>query len=119
LTNNSQIGNLKSPFKQKQPSFYCLTDYYLTDLKGRMNTANDKMGRQSARWAVASVGLLLTPKWKAIQFAVVNLVHSRRVRRRNRSANGCPPTKGCPPLLLTPNVIDSKTLGNTKLPSFI
>ncbi|MDR1269409.1 MAG: hypothetical protein LBK82_07775 [Planctomycetaceae bacterium] len=40
----------------------------------------------------------LTPKWKAIQFAVVNLIHGRRVRRRNRSANGCPPTKGCLPL---------------------
>ncbi|MDR1269520.1 MAG: hypothetical protein LBK82_08345 [Planctomycetaceae bacterium] len=28
-------------------------------------------------------------------FAVVNLIHCRRVRRRNRSANGCPPMNGC------------------------
>ncbi|MDR1269684.1 MAG: hypothetical protein LBK82_09170 [Planctomycetaceae bacterium] len=27
----------------------------------------------------------------AIQFAIVNLIHSRRVRRRNLSAKGCPP----------------------------
>ncbi|MDR1268633.1 MAG: hypothetical protein LBK82_03820, partial [Planctomycetaceae bacterium] len=26
-----------------------------------------------------------------------NLIHSRRVRRRDLSAKGCPPTKGCPP----------------------
>ncbi|MDR1268995.1 MAG: hypothetical protein LBK82_05670 [Planctomycetaceae bacterium] len=34
-------------------------------------------------------------------FAAVNLVHSRRVCRRNRSANGCPPYNcpldDCPP----------------------
>ncbi|MDR1268515.1 MAG: hypothetical protein LBK82_03215 [Planctomycetaceae bacterium] len=33
----------------------------------------------------------------ATSFAVVNLVHSRRVRRRDLSAKGRPPTKGCPP----------------------
>ncbi|MDR1267963.1 MAG: hypothetical protein LBK82_00415 [Planctomycetaceae bacterium] len=36
----------------------------------------------------------------AIQFAVVNLVHSRRVRRRDLSAKGRPPLfTGHPPLL--------------------
>jgi hypothetical protein len=30
----------------------------------------------------------------SLHFAVVNLIHSRRVRRRNRSANGCPPEIG-------------------------
>ncbi|MDR1268115.1 MAG: hypothetical protein LBK82_01190 [Planctomycetaceae bacterium] len=29
-------------------------------------------------------------------FAVVNLIHCRRVRRRNLSAKGCLP-RGCPP----------------------
>ncbi|MDR1270056.1 MAG: hypothetical protein LBK82_11085 [Planctomycetaceae bacterium] len=34
---------------------------------------------------------VLTLKRLATQFAVVNLIHSRRVRRRNLSAKGCPP----------------------------
>ncbi|MDR1269870.1 MAG: hypothetical protein LBK82_10125 [Planctomycetaceae bacterium] len=34
----------------------------------------------------------MTPKRKEkTPFAIVNLIPSRRVRRRNRSANGCPP----------------------------
>ncbi|MDR1268424.1 MAG: hypothetical protein LBK82_02760 [Planctomycetaceae bacterium] len=39
----------------------------------------------------------MTPKWKVTQFAVVNLIHCRRVRRRDLSAKGRPPTNGCPP----------------------
>ncbi|MDR1268763.1 MAG: hypothetical protein LBK82_04500 [Planctomycetaceae bacterium] len=33
----------------------------------------------------------MTPKRKAIQFAVVNLIHCRRVRRRDLLAKGRPP----------------------------
>ncbi|MDR1268954.1 MAG: hypothetical protein LBK82_05465 [Planctomycetaceae bacterium] len=33
----------------------------------------------------------MTPKRKAIQFAVANLVHCRRVRRRDLSAKSRPP----------------------------
>ncbi|MDR1269836.1 MAG: hypothetical protein LBK82_09955 [Planctomycetaceae bacterium] len=40
----------------------------------------------------------MTPKRKAIPFTVVHLIHCRRVRRRNRSANGYLP---CDCLLLT------------------
>ncbi|MDR1268053.1 MAG: hypothetical protein LBK82_00880 [Planctomycetaceae bacterium] len=29
--------------------------------------------------------------------AIVNLIHCRRIRRRNLSAKGCPPTKGRSP----------------------
>ncbi|MDR1268553.1 MAG: hypothetical protein LBK82_03410 [Planctomycetaceae bacterium] len=35
----------------------------------------------------------LTPKRKVTQFVAVKLIHCRRVHRRNRSANGCPPYK--------------------------
>ncbi|MDR1270506.1 MAG: hypothetical protein LBK82_13370 [Planctomycetaceae bacterium] len=41
----------------------------------------------------------MTPKRLAIQFAVVNLIHCRRVRRRNLSAKGCPPMVACLMLL--------------------
>ncbi|MDR1269486.1 MAG: hypothetical protein LBK82_08175 [Planctomycetaceae bacterium] len=39
----------------------------------------------------------MIPKRKATQFAVVNWVHCRRIRRRDLLAKGRPPTKGCPP----------------------
>jgi hypothetical protein len=37
------------------------------------------------------VDFALTPKRKAIQIAVVNLIHCRRVRRRDLLAKGHPP----------------------------
>ncbi|MDR1141361.1 MAG: hypothetical protein LBL62_06695 [Planctomycetaceae bacterium] len=40
---------------------------------------------------------VLIPKRKATQFAIVNRVHCRRVRRRDLLAKGRPPTKGYPP----------------------
>ncbi|MDR1270117.1 MAG: hypothetical protein LBK82_11390 [Planctomycetaceae bacterium] len=55
------------------------------------------MGGQFARWAVAPVEFYSTPKRKATPFIVVHLIPSRRVRRRNLSAKGCPPIKGCLP----------------------
>ncbi|MDR1271006.1 MAG: hypothetical protein LBK82_15940 [Planctomycetaceae bacterium] len=38
----------------------------------------------------------MTPKRKATPLTIVNLIHCRRVRRRNLSAKGCPPY-GCLP----------------------
>ncbi|MDR1270119.1 MAG: hypothetical protein LBK82_11400 [Planctomycetaceae bacterium] len=52
---------------------------------------NAKRGGQSARWAVAPVESYSSPKRKATPFAVVNLIHCRRVRRRDLSAKGRPP----------------------------
>ncbi|MDR1268827.1 MAG: hypothetical protein LBK82_04830, partial [Planctomycetaceae bacterium] len=47
--------------------------------------------------AIANLPLLtvgnLIPKRKTTQFAIVNLIHCRRVRRRDLSAKGRPPTK--------------------------
>ncbi|MDR1271092.1 MAG: hypothetical protein LBK82_16380 [Planctomycetaceae bacterium] len=42
---------------------------------------------QKARWVVAPVESALTPKRKAILFAVVPLISSRRVRRRDPLVN--------------------------------
>ncbi|MDR1268109.1 MAG: hypothetical protein LBK82_01160 [Planctomycetaceae bacterium] len=39
----------------------------------------------------------MTPKRLAIEFAIVNLIHCRRVRRRDLSAKGRPPDN-CLPL---------------------
>ncbi|MDR1268959.1 MAG: hypothetical protein LBK82_05490 [Planctomycetaceae bacterium] len=52
-----------------------------------MNNPSRFFGGQSVRWTVAPVGLLLTPKRKATQFAIINLIHCRRVRRRDPLAN--------------------------------
>ncbi|MDR1269865.1 MAG: hypothetical protein LBK82_10100 [Planctomycetaceae bacterium] len=36
----------------------------------------------------------------SLHFAIINLIHCRRVRRRDLSAKGRPPTKGCPPFVV-------------------
>ncbi|MDR1271122.1 MAG: hypothetical protein LBK82_16535 [Planctomycetaceae bacterium] len=56
-----------------------------------LNAKHTKRGGQSARWAVAPVESYSTPKRKATSFAVVNLIHCRRVHRRDLSAKGRPP----------------------------
>ncbi|MDR1269787.1 MAG: hypothetical protein LBK82_09700 [Planctomycetaceae bacterium] len=43
----------------------------------------------------------MTPKRKTTPLTVVNLIHCRRVRRRNLSAKGCPPYN-CLPLTKIP-----------------
>ncbi|MDR1268369.1 MAG: hypothetical protein LBK82_02480 [Planctomycetaceae bacterium] len=53
----------------------------------------------------------MIPKRKATQFAVVNWIHCRRVRRRDLLAKGRPPTKGCPPDDCLP--LTKIPLGNT------
>ncbi|MDR1268573.1 MAG: hypothetical protein LBK82_03510 [Planctomycetaceae bacterium] len=41
----------------------------------------------------------------SLYFAVINLIHCRRVRRRDLSAKGRPSTKGCPPYEILPIIL--------------
>ncbi|MDR1268085.1 MAG: hypothetical protein LBK82_01040 [Planctomycetaceae bacterium] len=54
------------------------------------------MGNPPAGW-LRRLSFTRLQNGRQQSFAIVNLIHCRRVRRRNLSAKGCPPTKGCLP----------------------